>query len=193
VQSPGAIWLPETTGAVVDVLVALWEGRPDNAGEAAVQTLRGRRLDVAYTVVFEGARGERALVSLLDISDRKTAQRLIEKQASRLETLNRVARAIGSDLDLERIVQTLTNAATDVAGARFGAFFYNSADQGSEGYTLFALSGAPSRASECRGTRRCSTPPSAAWESSAPTTSGPIPATAARGRTSACRRATCRW
>lgn len=154
VQSPGAIWLPETTGAVVDVMVALWEGRPDNAGEAAVQTLRGRRLDVAYTVVFEGARGERALVSLLDISDRKTAQRLIEKQASRLETLNRVARAIGSDLDLERIVQTLTNAATDVAGARFGAFFYNSADQGSEGYTLFALSGAPRAAFEGLGVPR---------------------------------------
>ena len=67
----------------------------------------------------------------------------LQLQTHRLRTLNRIARTIASDLDLESIVQTVTDAATDLSGAKFGAFFYNTTDASGESYVLYALSGVP--------------------------------------------------
>jgi PAS domain S-box-containing protein len=59
-----------------------------------------------------------------------------------------------SDLDLDRIVQTVTDAATELSGASFGAFFYNVSDEAGERYTLYSLSGAPRHAFERFGLPR---------------------------------------
>ena len=56
--------------------------------------------------------------------------------------------AIHSELDLQKIVQTVTDAATQLTGAQFGAFFYNVVDPQGEKLTLYALSGAPREAFE---------------------------------------------
>ena len=53
--------------------------------------------------------------------------------------------ALVADLDLERIVQAVTDAATLLSGAELGAFFFNG-DGGGEPYVLHALSGAPREA-----------------------------------------------
>jgi len=63
-----------------------------------------------------------------------------------LEILQRVGVAVASELDLDRAVQLVTDAATEVSGARFGAFFYNVTDDSGERYTLYAISGAPREA-----------------------------------------------
>jgi hypothetical protein len=47
------------------------------------------------------------------------------------------------ELDLERVVQTVTDATTRMCGAKFGAFFYNIIDDRGECYRLYTLSGAP--------------------------------------------------
>ena len=62
--------------------MSLWEGRRRFESETAVRTLNGRRLDVAFTVAFEGERFERTLVSVLDISAQKNAERALREQAS---------------------------------------------------------------------------------------------------------------
>jgi len=137
------IFLPETQAIFVEELVALWDGRRRFEREAALQTLRGQPLDVMLTIAFEGQRCERTLVSIIDVSALKAAQRALREQKQQLKILNRAARTISGDLDLERIVQTVTDVATEVSGAKFGAFFYNMVDDGSESYALYALSGAP--------------------------------------------------
>jgi PAS domain S-box-containing protein len=77
------------------------------------------------------------------------------RQTRRLERLNQITRAIAMDIDdLERVVQTVTDAATELCGAKFGAFFYNVVDKEGEHYTLFALSGAPRSAFEKFGLPR---------------------------------------
>ncbi len=48
------------------------------------------------------------------------AKKLAE-HASHLETLNRVAKAIASGIDLGQILQAVTSAATELSGARFWA------------------------------------------------------------------------
>jgi PAS domain S-box-containing protein len=146
VRSLNRIFLPETYAVFVEELVALSDGQRRFESEAALQTLRGERLNIMFTVAFEGDRCERTLATIVDISALKATQSALREQKQRLKILNRAARTISGDLDLERIVQTVTDVATEVSGAKFGAFFYNMVDDGAESYALYALSGAPREA-----------------------------------------------
>ena len=49
---------------------------------------------------------------------------------------------MAAELDLERAVQAVTDAATQLTGAAFGSFFYNVLDEHGESYMLYTLSGA---------------------------------------------------
>ncbi|MGE0398569.1 MAG: ATP-binding protein [Kofleriaceae bacterium] len=51
-----------------------------------------------------------------------------------------------STLDVERIVQAVTDAGTKLSGAEFGAFFYTLTNADGEVFTLYTLSGAPREA-----------------------------------------------
>jgi PAS domain S-box-containing protein len=77
-----------------------------------------------------------------DITDRKQVETTLREETRTLETLHRIAPAIAGKLDLESVVQTATDAARELSGARFGAFFYNLVDDKGESYTLYTLSGA---------------------------------------------------
>jgi PAS domain S-box-containing protein len=80
-----------------------------------------------------------AVAAFVDITARKETER-------RLETLNNIARTLSSELDLERLVQKITDCATELCGAQFGAFFYNVTSARGESYLLYALSGVPREA-----------------------------------------------
>ncbi|WP_206366254.1 sensor histidine kinase [Sphingomonas flavalba] len=81
-----------------------------------------------------------------DISERKAAEAQLRRQSQRLATLNRVAQLILRELDIDRLVHTVTDIATELSGAQFGAFFYNVRDDSGESYLLYTLSGAPREA-----------------------------------------------
>ena len=66
----------------------------------------------------------------------------LQQEAKALEVLNRVGIAVGAELDLERLVQIVTDAGVELSGAQFGAFFYNVTRQDGEAYILYTLSGA---------------------------------------------------
>jgi signal transduction histidine kinase len=80
--------------------------------------------------------------------ERDRARADAEAAHAELEALNKVGTALASELDLEKIVQTVTDAATNLTGAQFGAFFYNVVDAQGEKLTLYTLSGAPREAFE---------------------------------------------
>ncbi len=79
---------------------------------------------------------------------RRESARALREEANLLERLNKVGTAIAAELELERSVQVVTDAATELSGAAYGAFFYNVATEQGETYTLYALSGAPREAFE---------------------------------------------
>ncbi len=60
-----------------------------------------------------------------------------------LSTLLQSAETISAELDLEKVVQHATDAATKLAGAEFGAFFYNVENERGESYMLYTISGVP--------------------------------------------------
>ena len=55
--------------------------------------------------------------------------------------MNQVGLIVAAELDLHKIVGAVTDAATKVSGARFGAFFYNVLNEKGESYMLYTLSG----------------------------------------------------
>lgn len=74
---------------------------------------------------------------------RRQTERRLRDESRVLEVLNKVGTAVAAELDLERAVQVVTDAATELTGAAFGAFFYNVLDEEGGSYMLYTLSGAP--------------------------------------------------
>lgn len=89
-----------------------------------------------------------------DIEDVRQAEDALKDEARVLELLNKSGTSIASNLDLETLVQTVTDTATEVIGAKFGAFFYNLIDDQGESLLLFTLSGLPRSAFEKFGLPR---------------------------------------
>lgn len=77
-----------------------------------------------------------------DVSGRKVAEGALRGAHDTLATLNRTGAAIAAELDLERVVQTVTDAGVELVGAAFGAFFYNVINDAGEALMLYTLSGA---------------------------------------------------
>ena len=77
-----------------------------------------------------------------DIDDSKRAAQVLSEEARTLETLNRIGQVVSAELDVERAVQKVTDAATGLIGAAYGAFFYNERNEEGDAYRLYALSGA---------------------------------------------------
>ena len=115
--------------------------RPD--GAARWVDARGQ----AYFAEVAGARrAVRFLGTILDITERKLVEESLREEARLVETLQRIGSALTAVLDQERIVQTVTDEATRLTGAQFGAFFYNVPNEKGEAYTLYAISGVPREA-----------------------------------------------
>ncbi|WP_245557660.1 PAS domain S-box protein [Deinococcus peraridilitoris] len=80
------------------------------------------------------------------MSPQKQAELARQKQAQQLETLNRVNQTISAELDVQKVVQAVTDAGVELTGAQFGAFFYTLPDHNGSLLNLYALSGAPPEA-----------------------------------------------
>ena len=77
------------------------------------------------------------------LAQRKTAEEQAKREASLVSTLNELGREITADLELSHVVQRVTDVATELTSANFGAFFYNVDDPSGDSCLLYTLSGAP--------------------------------------------------
>ncbi|MDJ0388510.1 HWE histidine kinase domain-containing protein [Roseomonas sp. E05] len=84
----------------------------------------------------------RWLVLARDVTEQRRAEEAMREETRTLELLNRTGAQLAAELDLQKLVQAVTDAATTLSGARFGAFFY--ADEEGERGQLnpYVLSGA---------------------------------------------------
>jgi signal transduction histidine kinase len=79
-----------------------------------------------------------------ELTEKALAER--DRSLHTLATVNRMGQSLVAELDLEKLVQQVTDSATQITGAQFGAFFYNVVNDRGESYTLYSLSGAPKEA-----------------------------------------------
>lgn len=77
-----------------------------------------------------------------------------EGNISSLEAVHSIGKSISANLDVEIILQEVTDATTRLTGASFGAFFYNNVDEEGNSFSLYTLSGAPREAFEKFGVPR---------------------------------------
>jgi PAS domain S-box-containing protein len=84
---------------------------------------------------------------------KETEARLL-RYAENLEVLNVLGKTISERMNVDDILQKVTDTTTRLIGAAFGAFFYNNENEAGESYMLFALAGAPREAFERFGVPR---------------------------------------
>jgi PAS domain S-box-containing protein len=113
-----------------------------------------------------------------DITEERARDDALHESNETLEVLNKTGGAIAAELDLEQLVQMVTDAGVELTGAKFGAFFYNVVDK-----TLTSLG--------CRAPQRSFTRPSWAKASSGPVISRPTSVTARTILIMVCQKGTC--
>jgi len=144
---------PERQAEEDEILARLRRGERVHHFETVRMAKNGRRVDLALTISpVRDEHGQIIGASKIarDITALKQAEaeriRLLQENAAVTETLNNVGALVASDLDRSKVVQAVTDAATELTGAEFGAFFYNVLDERGETYMLYTISGAPREA-----------------------------------------------
>jgi serine phosphatase RsbU (regulator of sigma subunit)/anti-sigma regulatory factor (Ser/Thr protein kinase) len=125
------------------------------AGVERVVTVRAHRLLHPEPAAADGSNRQEWLGTVTLLDGRAASELWLDARTA--ETLHRISTALVSELDLERVVQHVTEAATELTGAQYGSFFYNIVDDtaveeaaadgaGAESYMLYTLCGAPREA-----------------------------------------------
>src|SRR5947208_7939313 len=87
------IFLPEAEEVFAGELIAIAEGRTSFESETILQTLKGGKLTVLFTITFppQPAKLNSVLVSIMDITERKRADEALHKTQAELAHVTRVA------------------------------------------------------------------------------------------------------
>jgi len=136
---------PDLQHEEIEILAKIRAGERIERYEAIRVHKLGHRLYISLTISpvrDSSGRIVGAAKIAHDITARKRAEQALQDEARALETLNQVGRSVASQHDLNQVVQTVTDAATSLTGASFGAFFYNVVDDNRKSYCLYTLSGA---------------------------------------------------
>ena len=126
------------------VAAALSGQRVSFESEVAYASGGARCVQAQYIPDRDANGNVQGYVSLvLDVTEAKRAERRLAEESRINETLYRVGTAIAQDLDLETVFARLTDEATALCRAQFGAFFYNVDDPERGRYMLYTLAGVP--------------------------------------------------
>jgi len=153
-----SILIPADRLSEEDMIISnLRAGRRIDHFETIRQTKDGKQLQISLTV--SPIKDDNGIVIgaskiARDITAQKDAEELIKKYVKQLELLNQTGKTIGAHLNVDTILQHVTDATTKLSGASFGAFFYNTTDANGEAYMLYTLCGAPKEAFEKLGMPR---------------------------------------
>lgn len=77
----------------------------------------------------------------LDITEQKSKEERLKQEMRATETLHKIGRSLTAELDLQRLLQTITDSASEAIGAFYGAFLYHAEDEPEQTFRLHTLSG----------------------------------------------------
>jgi PAS domain S-box-containing protein len=131
------------------VLARLRRGERIDHFETVRQTKDGRMIDVSLTVsLIRNSQGRIVGASKVarDITERRVAEDILKEGVQVRETLSRIGASLAAELDPDKLVRAVTDAATTFTSAELGAFIYNAPDDSGEPHQLYMLSGATKEA-----------------------------------------------
>jgi PAS domain S-box-containing protein len=111
------VFTPETAEVFAGELIAFAEGRSSFESETVLQTLKGGKLAVLFTIAFppEPAKMDSVLVSIMDITERKQTQEALQQaraelaHVTRVTTLGELTASIAHEVN-QPIAAVVTNA-----------------------------------------------------------------------------------
>jgi PAS domain S-box-containing protein len=112
-------------------------------GDAASTAKDGRRIlvDLSSFAVRDELGKPVCFVSIKrDTTERVLTENRLREETETLEVVNRVGRLVSSELDVRRLLQVVTDAATELTGAEIGAFFQHESDEQGEHFRLTTVS-----------------------------------------------------
>jgi len=145
------ILIPPDRYSEEDMIISqMRQGKPIEHFETIRLTKTGKEIYISLSISpIRNSKG--IIVGASKIARDITLQKQHDQQ---LELINAMGKAIVSELDINVILQKVTDTTTRLSGAAFGAFFYNKTDSKGESYMLYTLSGAPREAFEKFGMPR---------------------------------------
>ena len=78
-----------------------------------------------------------------DITRRIEVEAMLREQTEVVEAIQRVGQVLAAELDLSKLLQTVTDTAVELTWAGFGAFFYNTVDDDGQPTVRFTVAGMP--------------------------------------------------
>jgi PAS domain S-box-containing protein len=145
-QSITRLMPPEVQQEEIQILAKIRSGERIDRFESVRIHKDGHRLNISLTISpVRDSRGTIVGAAKIahDVTEKRRVEKAFEEEARALAVLNEVGHSVSAQNDLEQVVQTVTDAATELCGANFGAFFYNVFDKNHEAYWLYTLSGVP--------------------------------------------------
>lgn len=160
------LWYAYTGATPEEMLSGEWRSRHPQEHIASIQERWGQALKTGepfeMTVQLRGRDGvfrpflararpmrdEKSVITAwvgicTDISELDAISSELISQKRLLETLNRTAANVAAELNLERLLQMVTDVAVEITGAEFGAFFYNVVTEQGDAWQLYTISGVP--------------------------------------------------
>jgi PAS domain S-box-containing protein len=137
---------PELRHEEDDILAKIRRGERLERYEATRIHKQGHALSISLTISpVRDATGRIVGAAKIahDVTAKRRAEKAFQEETRARDILHRVGQTVAAQNDLEQVVQTIMDAATELCGAAFGAFFYNVVDANKESYWLYALSGVP--------------------------------------------------
>jgi PAS domain S-box-containing protein len=140
---------PERADDTARILAQIERGERVDHYETQRRTKDGRILTVSLTISpIKNSIGTIIGASKIarDITEREHSIRREQQALRTAELLNQVGLTLASELDVQKLAQKVTDIATQLVRAEFGALFHNLINDAGESYTLYTLSGAPREA-----------------------------------------------
>jgi signal transduction histidine kinase/CheY-like chemotaxis protein len=119
-----------------------------------LELANGRFFERCSRIQFVDEQKAGRVWSFRDITERRRAEDALRDEIRILELVNKTGATLASKLEMRALVQAVTDAATELSGAKFGAFFYNTVKREGDTFMLYALAGAPREAFEKFGQPR---------------------------------------
>ncbi len=140
---------PDRRNEMPDLLGKIRQGQRIDHFDTLRLTKDGRTIPVSLTVSpVRDPSGNIIGASKIarDISSRRDYEKREQEARRTAELLNRVGPQLVTELDLDKLVQSVTDLATSLVSAEFGAFFHNVVNEQGDSYMLYSLSGVPREA-----------------------------------------------
>src|SRR5688572_25428740 len=144
----GTEMLRDLRAADADLPVIMMTGQ--GSEEIAVDAMKAGAADYLPKGRLSGEQLARSVTGAIRVhraeAETRRAVARLQEETRINETLYRIGAKLSAERDVQTLLQTVTDEATALTGAQFGAFFYNTVNDRGESYTLYTLSGVPREA-----------------------------------------------